>query len=420
MQAVILAAGESSRFWPLNQKHKSLIKIIGRPLIWYTLDSLKKARIKDLIIIQNPQRDVEKELSKFRFSNLKIKYIVQKKPKGMGNALWTARNLIKDNFFVLNAERIDAQNLIKILKSKIKNKRYKGVVAGKITQTPELYGVMRLRGDKILEIIEKPKRGREPSRIRVVGAYLLSKDFFKIYQRTKREIYDFEKSLSLYAKKNDIRVAIVDKEAPSLKYPWHLLETKKYLFDKFLKKKIEKTAEIAKNVVIEGKIYIGNDTKIFEGAAIKGPCYIGDNSVIGNNCLIREYTNLEQNCLIGANSEVTRCIFQEDNHIHYSFFGDSILGRGCRVGAGVVTANLRLDREEIKSEAEGKKIGTGQKSLGVIVGENTKIGINVSLMPGILIGSGCVIGPHSLVVENIENNSLFYNRFQKIIKKRSS
>ena len=46
MQAVILTAGESSRFWPLNQRHKSLIKIMGRPLIWYTIEGLKKSGIK--------------------------------------------------------------------------------------------------------------------------------------------------------------------------------------------------------------------------------------------------------------------------------------------------------------------------------------------------------------------------------------
>jgi len=39
-QAVILAAGESTRFWPLNEKHKSLTRILGKPIIWYTLNNL--------------------------------------------------------------------------------------------------------------------------------------------------------------------------------------------------------------------------------------------------------------------------------------------------------------------------------------------------------------------------------------------
>ncbi len=158
--------------------------------------------------------------------------------------------------------------------------------------------------------------------------------------------------------------------------------------------------------------------KIFENAVIKGPCYIGDNCVIGNNSLIREYSNLENNCLVGAFAEITRSIFQEDVHIHSGYFGDSIFGKGCRIGAGTVTANVRIDRGEIKSVVKGEKIETGLDSLGAIVGENTKIGVHCSLMPGKLIGSNCTIGPNSVVFENIEDNNTFFTEF-KGVKKQS-
>ena len=62
MQAVILAAGESTRFWPLNKKHKSLFKIMGKHLICYTLESLKKAGIKEVIVVQKQKGDIENEL----------------------------------------------------------------------------------------------------------------------------------------------------------------------------------------------------------------------------------------------------------------------------------------------------------------------------------------------------------------------
>src|SRR3989344_3649352 len=106
-QAVILAAGESSRFWPLNQKHKSLIKIMGRPLIWYTIEELKRAGIRDIIIVQGPKKDIEKNLKTYKFKNLKIRYVVQPRPKSTGDAIWQARNLIKGNFLVLWPHKID-------------------------------------------------------------------------------------------------------------------------------------------------------------------------------------------------------------------------------------------------------------------------------------------------------------------------
>jgi len=409
-QAVILAAGESSRFWPLNQKHKSLIKIMGRPLIFYTIESLKKAGIKDIIIVQGPKKDIEEELKDYQ-SN--IKYVIQERPKGMGNALWQARDLIKGQFLLLNAERVDCQEIIE----KIKEEKAKIVLVGHHTDNPELYGMMRLRGARVLEIIEKPKKGKEPSNVKVVGVYLLEPEFFSYYQKVRKEKYDFEKALSNYLKENGAKLVFLKTpEVFSLKYPWQLFDIQKYLFDRFLKRKIEKSTQILKNVGIEGNVCIGENTRIFEGATIKGPCYIGENCIVGNNSLIREYTNLENNVLIGAFAEVTRSIFQEDIHTHSGYFGDSIFGKGCRLGAGTITANVRIDRGEIKVKIKNEKVKTGLNSLGVIMGENSKTGIHCSLMPGVLIGSNCIVGPNSLVFENIEDNTNFYTEFKRIKK----
>ena len=120
MQVVILAAGESSRFWPLNKKHKSLIKIMGKPLIFYTLKALERIGILKVIIIQGVKKDIEKELKQYK-TKIKIKYLVQPRAKGMGNALWQARNLLKDRFLVLNPERVDIEEIVKDTKYKIQD-----------------------------------------------------------------------------------------------------------------------------------------------------------------------------------------------------------------------------------------------------------------------------------------------------------
>lgn len=417
MKAVILAAGESSRFWPLNYHHKCLIKIMGKPLIWYTLGSFKKTGIKEVIIVQSAKKNIEAELKNQKFPGLKIKYVVQKESKGMGDALFGVRKFLKTPFFVLNAERIDAGELIKSAIRKKQKTRCQSVLIGHKTETPGLYGIMKLNRDKVLEIVEKPKKGKEPSDIKVVGVYLLEPKFFEIYQRVKRGHYDFEKALSIFMKKNDVRAVIMEKDTLPLKYPWHLFLVEKYLFQRNLNSNINKTAKISKKATIEGKVFVGEHTKIFEGATIRGPCYIGKNCIIGNNSLIREYSNLEDDVLIGAMAEVTRSIFQENCHTHSGYFGDSIIGRDCKIGAGTICANVRIDRREIKTKVKRKKISTGLNSLGVIVGKNTKIGVNCSLMPGVLIGPNCQIGPSSVVFENIKDNTAYYTKFETIIKK---
>ena len=397
MQAVVLAGGRCSRFWPLNKRHKTLLKVMGKPLIFYTIEGLRKLGIKEIIVVQGAKREVEEELKKYRLADLKIKYVVQARPKGMGNALWQARNLIKGHFLVLNAERVDIEEIISNLKSQVSG--LKGLLFGQKTENPQLYGMARIKGDRILGVVEKPKKGKEPSNIKVIGVYLLEPKFFNFYQKVKKRQYDFEDALSCYVKKNYVRIKILrksEKETLSLKYPWHLFQVQRYLFDKFLRKKIENSARIAKSAIVKGNVYIGRNLKIFEGAVVKGPCYIGDNSVIGNNCLIREYVDLEKNCLVGAMAEVCRSIFQEDVHCHSGYFGDSIFGRRCRLGAGTITANVRIDRKEIRSGVK-----TGLKSLGVICGEETKTGIHCSFMPGALVAPGSQIYPQALVKGNI-------------------
>ena len=400
MQAVILAAGESSRFWPLNTRNKSLIKIMGKPLIWYTINSLKEAGIKEIIVVQGPKMDIENDLRKYDLG-IKIQYVIQAEPKGMGDALFQAKDFLDNKFMLLDVTRFEAGDYLKLFLEKQEKTGTSLILLGAETANPQFYGVFRLEGDVVKEVVEKPEKGKEPSNIKNVVVQLLPKEFVDYLRRVPEKMYSFEDALSLYAKEKDVRVIMLDNEPPSLKYPWQLFRVTKYLIDKYLKK---------------NEVRIGKNVKVYEGAVIKGPCYIGDNCIIGNNSLIRDYTNLENDCLVGAFAEVTRSIFQENVHTHSGYFGDSIFGKGCRVGAGTIVANVRVDRGEISSVVRGEKIGTGLNSLGVVVGENTKIGVNCSLMPGKLVGSNCQIGPGSVVFENIEDNTKYFTEFKGIKK----
>jgi len=388
MQAVILAAGESSRFWPLNYQNKSLVKIMGKPLIWHTVESLKKAGIKEVIIIQGPNQDIEKELN-----SPGIKYVTQSRPEGMGDALMQARELIKGPFFVAAGHKVDAGDYV----SAMTKNGQEVVLLGVRTSQPWHYGILKIADGKVKDLIEKPEKGQEPSDLKLGAVYFLPPTFFQYHQRLPKDHYSFEQALKLYIQEEKVGLVEAQEDLSSLKYPWQLFSLTKYLLDKNLG---------------DQKAHIGKNTKIFEGAIIKGPCYIGDNCVIGNNAVVRDYANLEDGVIVGAFAEVARSVFQQNTHIHSGYFGDSIFGESCRVGAGTITANARLDRGEIKD--------TGLTSLGAIVGQNSHLGINVSLMPGVLIGSNCVVGPSSVVFENIEDNSTFYTKFEKVVKKNAA
>lgn len=409
MQAIILAAGESSRFWPLNKTHKSLFKIMGKPLIWYTIESLKTFGIKEIIIIQNSKREIEENLKDYNFG-ININFIIQEEPRGMGDAILEVKDLIKDPFLIIDPYHFEVEKILKENNAidKLKKGSVEMILFGKETDQTQDYGIFEIKTINNQEyatgIIEKPEKGKEPSSLRVVGIYVLPLNFFDYLKKVPQEHYSLEAAINLYLKENNnpnlTIVNTIKEETPSLKYPWDLFLINKLLMDKYLGDRVEK----------------GENVKIFENATVKGPCYIGNNCTIGNNALIREYVNLENDCMVGANAEITRSVFQEDVHVHSGYFGDSIFSKGCRVGAGTITANVRIDRDKVNSIIKGEKINTGLKSLGVMVGENTKIGINCSLMPGKLIGSNCLIGPKTTVSENIEDNTEFFTEVKGIKK----
>jgi len=191
-------------------------------------------------------------------------------------------------------------------------------------------------------------------------------------------------------------------------YPWDFLP----LIQRILRLKmsgslISSEAQISSSANIIGPCYIEAGVKILENATIKGPCYIGRGVIIGNNALIRESV-IEANSIIGANMEVARSWLGRFSETHSGYIGDSIFSENVHVGAGFITANVRLDRREIKVRWFERKIDTGLKKLGVIMGSNVEVGIHSGTMPGVLIGNNVKIGPGTLVFNNIPDGATMY------------
>src|ERR1035437_7058951 len=165
MQAVILAAGESSRFYPFNDYHKSLVKILGKPIIEHTLLAVKNTGIKDVIIVVGKNNSIKDHIEKIDNHELKIQYIVQEEASGMGDALLLAERYIKDEFFLLHAYRVDFLESKEILENKVKEKNEIVLLARKIKNLSESckLGILKIEDDKVTEVVEKPLAGEEPS-----------------------------------------------------------------------------------------------------------------------------------------------------------------------------------------------------------------------------------------------------------------
>lgn len=417
MQVVILAAGQSKRFYPFTGlTHKSLVKVLGKTLLEQTISSIRKTGIKDVVIVVGKNSPIQDHIKDGKDLGLSITYVVQEEPLGMGDALQKVKQHIKDSFFLLHAHHADFDQFKKVLEQK-KKKDDDVVLLAQEQANIQEYGVLKLEGERVIAIVEKPRKEEAPSHLTVVGIYLLHKNFFKTLDEIELTHYNLEEAISLFAQQNTVRVVITNEQVISLKYPWELLAVGRYLLER-APARISKNTSIAKNAIIEGHVVVEEGVTILEGACIKGPCYIGKNSFIGNNAIVRKDVILGENVVIGANLEVRNSILMDGTTTHYGFIGDSVIGRNCKIAGNITTGNVRLDRDSVFVIVGGKKIDSHMRGLGVIMGDNVQTGISVSTMPGIVVGNESVIGPSTTVMDSIDEKVTFYTEFNQVTKKR--
>lgn len=405
IQVIFLAGGLGKRMAPLKVC-KSLIHFAGKPIIRYVFDDLKSAGIKDFKIVCNPQHieDIKKE---FKTEKVKVKFYVQKEPKGMADAVLSINDLGTKPMIVVNADDLlNRQGLADFVKLCSKNKS-KIVLSGIYKKDYFPGGYFKLTGNKITGLVEKPGKTSQPSNfVNLVLDYFRNPKIFLSYLRKAKSQKDdlYEVAINNMLKDNiTAEIFKYDGYWQSLKYPWHILQMMEVIFKNRIKRKIADNCQIHKSAIIDGPVVIEPGVKIFENAVIKGPSYIGKGSIVGTNALVRD-SNIAENCVVGYNSEIARSWVGKDCWFHNNYIGDSVLQEDVSFGSGAVTANLRLDSGEAFIKEKAGKIATGKNKLGAIVGKAVRVGINSSLMPGVLIGQNSFVGSGIVLDKNIEKN----------------
>lgn len=410
MQAVILAAGASTRVYPLCEKHnKTLIRLLGKTILERTIFVLEKSGIKDIILVLNSEGAAI--LPPLRCER-KPKILIQEEPLGMGDGLLKAKDLLKEDFLLLHGHHFDVDDFYPEMAA-LKKEADSVLLAEKRADIWK-YGSLKLEDNRVLGIVEKPKKGEEPSDFADVGIYLLNKTFLEILSQEKEGHYNFETALNKLCQQQKVKVIFTKQKAVSFKYSWDLLNLKNYLLEKtpgFISQK----AQIAKNVILEDKVIIEDGAVIMENAVIKGPAYIGRKVLIGNSVLVRSGTVIEENCEIGAFSEIKNSVLLAGTHFGGGgFIGSSVIGENCRLGHGFISANKRFDRKQIKVVIKDEVVETGLDDLGVMIGDGVNCGIKAGTMPGKTIGSGATIGPGIIVMEDIPAKKNHYVEFKSL------
>src|SRR6478609_11097791 len=208
-KAIIPAAGLGTRFLPATKAMpKEMLPIVDKPTIQYIIEEAIESGIEDIIIVTGKgkraiedhfdnapeleQNLVEKEkfelLEKVRQSaNVEIHYIRQKEPKGLGHAVWCARNFIGDEPFavLLGDDIVQAETPCLRQLMDLYEKTLSSVIG--VKQVPETethrYGVIDPlesygRSYQVRNFVEKPKQGTAPSNLAIIGRYIFTPEIF--------------------------------------------------------------------------------------------------------------------------------------------------------------------------------------------------------------------------------------------------
>ena len=147
-------------------------------------------------------------------------------------------------------------------------------------------------------------------------------------------------------------------------------------------------------VHLEGLVYLHPTVKLPHTATIIGPAWIGARTEIRPGAFIRGNVIVGEGCVLGNACEFKNCLLMDGVQVpHFSYVGDSILGNGAHLGAGVVCSNLRFDQQPVVVKAPEATHETGLKKFGAIIGDRAEVGCNAVLYPGTLLGPRSVVMP---------------------------
>jgi len=375
MKAVILAAGKGERLRPLTDfKPKAMLPICNKPLLDYHIEALESNGIDDIAIVVNY---LEEEIRK-HLKEKDLKFYRDEKISGTASALLAARNFIDDEFILLYGDIFFDAPISEVLENR-------NSMAVFFVEDVSSYGEVIIEEGRVIGIREKSGKG---SGFVNAGIYHLDPsivEFLEKTDRSERGEFELTDSIMMLSERKGVKAVKLDGFWKDIGYPWDYIDANMYVLRKI-------------------GFSVGENTEIWSSAVIRRPAVIGNDCEI-KNCVI-ESSVIGNECVVGEFSVVKRSVVMDKSNVpHLNYVADSVIAENCNLGAGTKIANLRFDNANVKVTIKGKRVDSGRRKLGAFIGYNVKTGINVSIYPGVKIGSDCWIDAGVVVKRDVENKS---------------
>ena len=330
MKALVLAGGKGTRLKPLTYTMpKQLLPVANKPILYYVLEQIAEAGIRDIGMIVSPETGVaiSKAVGDGSKWDVQITYIMQSEPLGLAHAVKTAREFLAVSPFLMFLGDNLVQAGVKESVKRFSHESCDAQILLKEVPDPRMFGVAEVDADgRVLRLVEKP---REPkSNLALVGVYLFSGKVHEAIDRLKPswrgelEITDAIQGL-LDAGKT-VRSQVLEGWWLDTGKKNDLLEANRVVLDSMTKRSIRGYVDSESKVV--GRVEVGEGAKV-EKSTVRGPVSLGMGCQIRNS-YVGPFSSVGAGTII-EDSSVEHSVILERSRIQgIDRLQDSLIGNG--------------------------------------------------------------------------------------------
>jgi glucose-1-phosphate thymidylyltransferase len=337
LKGLILSGGAGTRLRPITHTSaKQLVPVANKPVLFYGIEALVAAGVKEIGIIIAPETGDEIRTAAGDGSQFgaEITYIVQDSPAGLAHAVLTAEDFIGSSPFVMYLGDNLLRDGLRGLVSTFEEHGPDALILLTPVDDPQSYGVAELDEEEhIVRLIEKPKD--PPSNLALVGVYLFSSLIFdaarSLEPSWRGELEITEAIQKLIDDGRSVRSEVVRGWWKDTGQLADMLEANRLVLEELV---TEIEGDVDEGSKVEGRVVIAPGAKL-ERAVVRGPAVIGAGAHI-EDAFIGPYTS------IGDDVHVRRS--EVENSIVLA--GSVVEDLGTRMEASLLGKEVKLTRSQ--------------------------------------------------------------------------
>ncbi|MBI2207266.1 MAG: glucose-1-phosphate thymidylyltransferase [Candidatus Rokubacteria bacterium] len=351
MKGLILSGGRGTRLRPITYTSaKQLVPVANKPILYYGIEALAACGIREIgIVVGDTHQEIRDAVGDGSRFGVRVTYLQQEAPLGLAHAVLISEAFMAGEPFVMYLGDNLVREPLRPMVDRFTTDHPSAQIFLAHVPNAQEFGVAELAGDRVVRLIEKPKR--PPSDLALVGVYMFDRTVFQavkaITPSARGELEITDAIQWLIDQGHTVRPYVISgwwKDTGKLE---DMLEANRIVLDG-LERRVE--GDIERSEIV-GKVIVEPGAKIVE-STVRGPAVIGKNAVIEQS-YIGPFTSIGDGVVV-RQSEVEHSIVLEGSSItQVSRLESSLIGR-----------NVSIYRSDAKP-----------KSYKLVIGDRSDVGL---------------------------------------------